>query len=870
MASTTAASEAITANTGPTASLTKQSAPSTKTGKVTGKVTASDPDGDKLSYASPITTARGTVTVTAKGAFTYTPTAAARHAASAINAPFAAQTDTFNIVVSDGHGGLASVPLTVTITPANTAPSAKSTVTAVNPVSGVVTGRITVADKDADTPAFTVSAGPANGVVSVRPDGSFSYTPSPQARATARSTAKTDADKFTVTIDDGHGSQKTVPVTVTIAPSDTAPVNVVSTIGSLNSTTGTIKGVVTASDNEGDALTYTGSTTTTKGKVTVSRDGTFTYTPTAAARHDASADNASPAAKRDTFVVNVVDKYGAATPVSITVNIPAKNAAPGGVKTKVAQTDNLTGTVTGTISVGDADKDVLTYSGSSATGQGSVIVNANGTFTFTPTAAARAKAAAADATAADKQFNFTVITNDGHGGVTPIAVTVAVSPNTPPTNAKVTIGQPNSSTGVVNGTVSATDLDGDKLTYNGPASTGRGTVNINATTGAFTYTPTSAARHAASLTNGAVTGDSFNVTITDGKGATLIKTVTVSILPTNAAPVAQIPIVGAPDSSGIVRGSFNASDAENDVLTYSGPSSTSKGSISVTAGGSFTYTPTEAARRQAAVGSAADKQDSFTVAVIDDHGGSASIAVTVSVLGLTTTNPVVTTYRQVTTPNFAVSAQRGWCLKFVDDTVNAPSRSATAQLSFNRESANGNITAGDPPIGVWAPIFFSIGSGANAGQGHVAWAFNHGGGYIEVRDSETQPGARAVYTNIGQVLSWFSKSNIKYLGWSTWVDGRQIVEKVTSSPGGGGTGATSGTKSGTATVVVQVNVRNDPSTNGPVVAQYSPGQTFNYDSWVIGNGFYWVSYVSYSGVRRYVAESTLNGSVIYLSGGVFH
>ena len=67
-----------------------------------------------------------------------------------------------------------------------------------------------------------------------------------------------------------------------------------------------------------------------------------------------------------------------------------------------------------------------------------------------------------------------------------------------------------------------------------------------------------------------------------------------------------------------------------------------------------------------------------------------------------------------------------------------------------------------------------------------------------------------------------------------------------------------------------MNVRNDPSTNGPIIDKYSPGQTFNYDSWVIGNGFYWLSYVSYSGVRRYVAESTLDGSTVYVRGGVFH
>ncbi|WP_431235593.1 SH3 domain-containing protein [Mycolicibacterium psychrotolerans] len=67
-----------------------------------------------------------------------------------------------------------------------------------------------------------------------------------------------------------------------------------------------------------------------------------------------------------------------------------------------------------------------------------------------------------------------------------------------------------------------------------------------------------------------------------------------------------------------------------------------------------------------------------------------------------------------------------------------------------------------------------------------------------------------------------------------------------------------------------MNVRNDPSTNGPIIAYYPVGWTFNYDSWVIGNGYYWLSYISTSGVRRYVAEATLDNSTVYVSGGVFH
>lgn len=65
---------------------------------------------------------------------------------------------------------------------------------------------------------------------------------------------------------------------------------------------------------------------------------------------------------------------------------------------------------------------------------------------------------------------------------------------------------------------------------------------------------------------------------------------------------------------------------------------------------------------------------------------------------------------------------------------------------------------------------------------------------------------------------------------------------------------------GTFTVTVdKLNVRNAPSTSSGVVAVYSKGQTFTYDSVYEINGYVWVSYVSYSGVRRYVAYRKVGG-----------
>lgn len=223
--------------------------------------------------------------------------------------------------------------------------------------------------------------------------------------------------------------------------------------------------------------------------------------------------------------------------------------------------------------------------------------------------------------------------------------------------------------------------------------------------------------------------------------------------------------------------------------------------------------------------------------------------------------------RQITTPNLNVIAIRGWCLKYIDDSVNAPTRKPTATAAYNTEKANGNVRTSDLPVGVWVPIWFGLTKGPYAGLGHVAWAYNYGD-RLEIRDSETRPGARAPYTSINQVLAWFGNYAPIYLGWSLTVDGARVAEEYTPPPTDAG--VMKPTK-GTARVVVdKLNVRNEPSTTAAISAQYERGQTFNYDGFIVANGFVWLSYVSFSGVRRYVAEGPNDGNSanVYVAGGV--
>ena len=218
------------------------------------------------------------------------------------------------------------------------------------------------------------------------------------------------------------------------------------------------------------------------------------------------------------------------------------------------------------------------------------------------------------------------------GQLTPAPAAAVV--NQPPAISTIVVGEPNSTTGAVSGTVTAADPNGDAMTYKATTST-KGTVAITAA-GVFTYTPTATARHAAAKIGAttSATTDAVTVVVTDAKGATATKTVTVPVSPKNAVPVATT-TAGSPNATtGVLSGTASATDADADTLTYSAPKATAKGSVSINpATGAFTYTPTAAARNTAAgaYATAADTSDTVTVTITDGYGGSVAVPVAVTV-----------------------------------------------------------------------------------------------------------------------------------------------------------------------------------------------------------------------------------------------
>ncbi|MGE2833533.1 Ig-like domain-containing protein [Mycobacterium sp. SMC-4] len=615
----------------------------TATGVVNGSVVVTDADGNPLSYTVS-RPGKGNVKVTQSGGtftFVYTPTATARHAAAAVGAAAEAKQDTFTLTVSDGQRGVVTIPINVTIKPANAIPSAtfraRSSLFSAN-----VTGTITVRDADRDAITFTASETAKGGTVELDADGTFTYTPSAAARHAAAAADATAADKqdtFTVTVDDGHGGVTALTVTVKVKPGNTKPRASVRVAPSLFSAA--VYGRVTARDSDGDPVTYAVTTPPEGGEVTLGARGTFTYTPTAAARHAAAATDATDADTQDTFDITVDDGHGGRTTVTVTVRIKPLNVAPSRPTVGDVTTGINSGVVIGKISAGDTDGDTLTFTARPTTRKGTVAIAADGTFTYTPTEAAREAASGRFAPSWVKRDSFIVRVDDGHGGVRLVTVRVPIAPvhvNQSPTDGAFTAGEPDPVSGRVIGTVTATDAENDALTFSAPIVTAKGAALV-ASNGSFVYTPNDIARHRVTADDATDADkiDTFTVTVNDGYGGTLTVPVTVKIAPSlNQPPTDGSFSFLADPVSGVVTGIAVATDADGDALRYSGTTATAKGYVIVQSGGSYTYTPSDAARLAAGAPDArrSDKEDMFTITANDGHGGVLGIPIRVPVVGL--------------------------------------------------------------------------------------------------------------------------------------------------------------------------------------------------------------------------------------------
>ncbi|MEO0346648.1 MAG: Ig-like domain-containing protein [Pseudomonadota bacterium] len=166
----------------------------------------------------------------------------------------------------------------------------------------------------------------------------------------------------------------------------------------------------------------------------------------------------------------------------------------------------------------------------------------------------------------------------------------------------------------VSGTLSATDADGDALTFSVATTPANGNVTLSGTGDRdFEYTP-----------NGGFAGvDTFTFSASDGSLTSNTATVTITV---NTAPVVNVPTATLETSDlGTATGTVSGSDVEGDLLTFQVATPPTKGTVTSldTTSGDFVYTP--------AVGE--DGIDTFTVVAQDAAEPSAPGTITIEIFG---------------------------------------------------------------------------------------------------------------------------------------------------------------------------------------------------------------------------------------------
>lgn len=138
--------------------------------------------------------------------------------------------------------------------------------------------------------------------------------------------------------------------------------------------------------------------------------------------------------------------------------------------------------------------------------------------------------------------------------------------------------------------------------------------------------------------------------------------------------------------------------------------------------------------------------------------------------------------RQIITPNINIGATSGWCLKYVDDAINAPRRTPSARQAYLNELNAGRIKISNAPVGIWVVGFLGFTTGPYVDYGHVFLMKKRSDGSIEIHDSEVHSGRRGIYNSIEECMGWFGIYNPEWLGFSYSCDGATIAEDYSEAP----------------------------------------------------------------------------------------
>ncbi|MFT5455988.1 MAG: VCBS repeat-containing protein, partial [Myxococcota bacterium] len=456
-----------------------------------------DVEGDALTAVLVDTTVSGLLALSSDGSFTYQPD------------PDFDGVDSFTYRATDSEAGTLGT-VTLTVGAVNDRPTCVGDGPFVtsedNPLDTVSSVLANDDDIDADPLTATLVGSVANGALTLRPDGTFLYTPNAHYNG---------PDSFTYRPSDGIiTSVDLCSVSINVTPVNDAPVAAVEAYVMDEDevlSIGALAGVL-ANDSDIDSGLLTASVVAppASGVLNLISDGSFTYTP---------APNVNGLI---TFTYQVSD--GALTDTAVvSINISAVNDAPVALADAYDATEDaplVVGALEGLIANdSDVDLDLLTTTVDTPPTKGALALASNGSFTYTPNA---------NANGID---SFVYSLSDGALTDTATVTIDITAENDAPVavDDSYAIDEDGVLSVLAAAGVRANDTDVETLTSDLTIavldSTDDGALSL-AANGSFTYTPDA-------NFNGV---DSFTYTVSDGV-LTGTGTATITVNPINDAPV---------------------------------------------------------------------------------------------------------------------------------------------------------------------------------------------------------------------------------------------------------------------------------------------------------------------------------------------
>jgi len=478
------------------------------------------------------------------------------------------------------------------------------------------------------------------GTLVFNPDGSFAYTPGSALQTLAAGQTATDSFSYRVIDIDGDSGIATVSITITGA--NDAPI--AAAISGAVGEDGATQLAPSFSDiDAGNTHAISIDSSAARGLVIVNADGTIRYDATG--RFDSLAVGQT---ATDSFTYTVTDSSGGTSTATATVTVTGANDAPT-VRGVAGGTSEDGPAITLAPAFSDPDSvDSHTTSVNLAGTRGAVSVNGDGSLRYD--ASGRFDSLAAGETAID---SFTYTMTDALGAAASATAVITVTgQNDGPTVGTADLaglvtrrpdGAPDSGSATHNagGTIAFGDLDlsdSHILSVTPLAGGYRGdfaaTITQDSTGGAagaiaWGFTVNDGAL--ADLQPGQPLAQDYAVTIDDGHGGTVTRTVTITLQGGNAPPDAfDMAVTVDEDGPPATGAPFFFDPDAGDTFTVSVNTSGTRGVVTVNADGTFTYDP---AGRFENLAAGATAIDTFRFTVTDSAGGSSTATAEVTVVG---------------------------------------------------------------------------------------------------------------------------------------------------------------------------------------------------------------------------------------------